>query len=177
MRTRNVVGALVVVGLVFGLALAVAAEEAEEVTVEFKGEVLDVDGNTVIVKMLPSGNVRTFDVRPGREFIVDGKTITVADLKPGTVLETKATFVPTTDQVSSISGTVVKVVAMTAVVRLETGEIKSYTVDSDYQFMVDGNPKTIRELQEGTKLTATRITADPATVITPETPITGKAPK
>lgn len=177
MRRGKAVGTLMIVVLAFGLAFVAAAEAGDEVTVEFKAEVLDVDGNTVIAKMLPSGTVRTFDVNPTREFIVDGKTITVADLKVGTKLETEVTFVPSEEMVESLSGTVLRVVAMTAVVRLETGEVKSYTVDSDYEFMVDGNPKTIRELQEGTKLTAYKLMADPATVITPDTPITGKAPK
>jgi hypothetical protein len=43
--------------------------------------------------------------------------------------------------------------------------------------MVDGKPRTVDKITPKTKLSATRIKADPAAVITPEVPITGKAPE
>jgi hypothetical protein len=43
--------------------------------------------------------------------------------------------------------------------------------------MVEGKPKKVQDLTPKTRLTATKIMADPAVVITPDTPITGKAPK
>lgn len=171
------VAAVMVVGLVVGLAGAAVAAHHEKVTIEYQGEVLDVDGNTLVTKMIPSGEVKTFTVDPAREFIVDGKAITVEDLEPGTVLSAKVDVMPSEETAQQISGTIMHIVAKTVVIRLDSGEVKSYTVDYDREFMVDGQPKTIQEMHEGTRVTATRIIADPETVITPDTPITGKAPK
>lgn len=177
MRSKSLVATMMVIGLVIGLATVAVAAHHETVTIEFKGEVLKVDGTTVVIKMLPDGEIRTTDVDPAREMVVDGETITVKDLKEGTVLSAKVDVMPSDETVTQVSGTVMHIVAKTVVVRLDSGEVKSYTVDYDYEFMVNGEPKTIQQLHEGYKLTATKIHADPSTVITPETPITGKAPK
>lgn len=179
--TRMQAGKLLLVfALVAGLAYAtpVVAQESEEmVEIEYKGEVVQVDGNTLITKMIPSGNVRTFTVAEGREFLIDGKTVTIDGLEPGTVLSAKAMVVPSEEVLTTVTGTVMRVVARTAIIRLDDGSVKSYTVDSDFTFDVSGEPTTVMDLKEGTKITATRIKADPETVITPETPITGTAPK
>lgn len=176
MKRKIVIKTLVVLGLAVGLSLAATAEEMEEVTMEFSGEVLKVDGNTVVVNMLPDGPVRTFTAKPGRTATIDGETITVDQLEVGTVLTAKATFVPSPEMVTEVSGTVMHVVSRTVIVRLDSGEVKQYTVDPDFTFTVQGEPKTIFDLRPGTQLTATRVRADPAVVITPETPITGTSP-
>lgn len=180
MKRMEIGRLLLVCALVAGLAhvpSAVAQESEEMVEIEFKAKVLDVDGSTVIAEMIPSGNVRTFTVREGREFLIDGKTVTVDGLQVGTVLSAKAKVVPSEEVLTTVTGTVMKVVARTAIIRHDDGTVKSYTVDSDFTFDVSGEPTTVMDLKEGTKITATRIKADPATVITPETPITGVAPK
>ena len=177
MRGRNVARTMMVVGLAVGLAFAAAAEEAETVTIEYTAEVLKVDGNTVVTKMLPSGDVRTFTAKPGRTINVDGQTVTVENLQVGTVLSAKATFVPEPEMVTTVSGRVIHVVAQTVIVKLDSGEVKQFTVKDDYTFMVEGTPRKVQHLTPKMKLTATKIMADPAVVITADTPITGKAPK
>lgn len=175
--SRNLVATVLVVGLVIGLTAVAVAEHHEKVTIEYKGEVVSVDGNTMVTKMLPSGEIRTFTVDPAREFVIDGKPVTVKDLQAGTMLSAKVDVMPSEETATQISGTIMHIVAKTVIIRLDSGEVKSYTVDYDREFMVDGQPKTIQEMHEGTRVTATKIIADPETVITPETPITGKAPK
>ena len=175
--SRKLLATMLVVGLALGLAGVAAAAHHEKVTIEYQGEVLKVDGNSMVTKMIPSGEVKTFTVDPAREFMIDGKAVTVEGLKPGTVLSAKVDVVPSEETATQISGTIMHIVAKTVIIRLDSGEVKSYTVDYDREFMVDGQPKTIQEMHEGTRVTATKIIADPETVITPETPITGKAPK
>ena len=41
-----------------------------------------VQGNTLVAKMQPHGDYRVFDVQPGREFMIDGQTRHIGDLKP-----------------------------------------------------------------------------------------------
>ena len=54
--------------------------------VKMTGEVVWVNGNWLLAKMEPLGNYSLFDVKPGREFVIDGQKKLIADLKPGTVL-------------------------------------------------------------------------------------------
>jgi RNase P/RNase MRP subunit p29 len=175
--SRNLVATVLVVGLVLGVAGVAVASHHEKVTIEYKGEVVDIDGNTMVTKMIPSGEVKTFTVDPAREFIIDGKAMTIKDLEEGTVLSAKVDVMPSEETATQISGTIMHIVAKTVVIRLDSGEIKSYTVDYDREFMVDGQPKTIQQMHEGSRVTATKIIADPENVITPDTPITGTAPK
>jgi hypothetical protein len=175
--SRNLVATVLVAGLVLGVTGVAVATHHEKVTIEYKGEVIKVDGNTVVTKMIPSGEIRTTTVDPAREIIVDGKPITVKDLQVGTTLSAKVDVIPSEETATQVSGTIMHIVAKTVIIRLDSGEVKSYTVDYDREFMVDGQPKTIQQMREGTYVTATKIIADPSTVITPETPITGEAPK
>jgi len=61
------------------------------------GEVVQVEGNTLVVKM-SSGDLRTFSNIPeSRKALIDGKEVGVRDLKPGTTLN--ATITKTTTPV------------------------------------------------------------------------------
>lgn len=174
---KNLFAAVLICGLVCGVSTVAVAEHHETVTVELQAEVLKVDGNTVVIKRIPSGEIHTTDVDPAREINLDGKMITVKDLPAGTMLSAKVDVVPSEETIEQVSGTIMHIVAKTVVLRMDSGEVKSFTVDYDREFMVDGQPKTIREMREGTRVTATRLLADPSTIIKPDTPIYGKAPK
>src|SRR5262245_43631288 len=56
-------------------------------------EVVQVEGTYLLVK-LQSGEVRVFNVNPERTFIIDGKPMTVQQLKPGTILTATFTSTP-----------------------------------------------------------------------------------
>ena len=56
---------------------------ATETTSSITGEVLYVEKNWLLTKMLPNGGYRWFNVQPGRQFNIDGQTKYIADLKPG----------------------------------------------------------------------------------------------
>ena len=156
------------------------AGAAKVETVTMTGEVVYVSGNWLLCKMQPLGNYTLFDVQPGREFIIDGQTRHIGDLKPGTVLT--GTIVTSTTPVtmrttSSLEGTVLWAQNNYVVLRLDNGEVKEYKVPESYQFNVKGKPATVKELREGMKVSATKIVEEPRTEISSATQITGKAPK
>jgi hypothetical protein len=149
-------------------------------TEQLTGEVVTVKGNALVVKMQPDGSYRTFHVPPEREFVIDGQTKHLGDLKPGTVLT--ATVTTTTQPVTvrttnSLSGTVFWVSGNYVVLNLDNGETKGYTVPESYKFTVEGKPATVHELKKDMKVTATKIVEDPQVEMSTKTVVTGKAPK
>ncbi len=172
-----------VLGLVGSLLVTTPAsaqtetKSAAAVTRQVTGEVLKVDGFNLVVKMSPSGEVRTFNAQPGRTANVDGQTVTLDKVAPGTVLTATVTFVPSPGTASTVTGEVVFVSGPLVSVRLADGSVKQYTAKSDFELMIDGRKSTVKDLKPGVKLTSVRLTEDPATRITPETPITGKGPR
>jgi len=149
-------------------------------TVKMTGEVVRVQGDWLVAKMQPLGNYSLFHVQPGREFMIDGQTKHIADLKPGTILTgtiTKKTTPVTVRTTATLNGTVWWAQGDYVILTLENGENKDFKVPPSYKFMVDGKPATVHELKEGQKVTATKIVEEPQTEISTETAITGKAPK
>jgi hypothetical protein len=107
-----------------------------------------VQGNTLVARMQPNGHYHVFSVPPGREFIIDGQTRHIGDLKPGTTLT--ATVTTTTRPV---------------------------TVPASFKFVVEGKPASVSELKQGMKVSATKIVEEPHTELATNTVVTGKAPK
>jgi hypothetical protein len=154
---------------------------AQVVTEQMTGEVAYVMGDTLVAKMLgPGGYYRVFFVKAGREFMIDGQTKHIGDLKEGTVLT--ATVTTTTQPVtvrttSSLTGKVWWVNGNYVILTLPSGENKEYKVPDSYQFVVEGKPATVAQLKKGMNVTATKIVEEPKTEISEKTVITGKAPK
>jgi RNase P/RNase MRP subunit p29 len=174
---RQSIGRLIL-ALVAGAAVATvtfAQETTAPITRQVSGEVLKVEGYTLAVKLIPSGEIRTFTAVAGRTATVDGKVVTLDKVVPGTVLTATVTWTPTPGTVTTISGEVVYVSMNTVLVRLSDGTVKQYTAKSDFEFMLNGRKATVSDLRVGTKLTAVKLTEDPATKITLDTPITGKS--
>lgn len=172
-----------VLGLVGSLLVTTTASAQTDakavapVTRQVTGEVMKVEGYNLVVKMAPSGEVRTFNTQPGRTAMIDGQSVTVDKLAPGTVLTATVTWVPAPGTATTVSGQVLYVSAPFVSVRLTDGTVKQYTAKQNFEFMLDGRKATIKELRPGVKLTGVALTEDPATKITPDTPITGKGPK
>jgi hypothetical protein len=150
------------------------------VTAQMTGEVVWVDGNTLVARMQPNGFYSVFNVKPGREFVIDGQKKRIGDLKPGTVLTatvTTTTQPVTARQTSSLKGTVRWVQGNFLVLTLENGEHKEFEVAETFKFDVNGKPASARELRPGMIVSATRIIEVPRTEMSETTVITGKAPK
>lgn len=140
-------------------------------------EVVEVDGNYLLVK-LQSGEVRVFNVSPERRFIVDGKPLTVQQLKPGTILT--ATFTskpPVGAPVATVTGKVWYVSGNMVILTLPDGTNKSYKVPASFQFMVNGEPATVDKLRKGMNVTAHRIPEPPAMEMSSDVEVTGTTRK
>jgi hypothetical protein len=153
---------------------------AQVTTEQLTGEVVAVQGNTLLAKMLPRGYYSVFDVKPGREFVIDGQKRLIGDLKPGTVLT--ATVTTTTESVTvrtigSLTGRVQWVQGNFVILTLPNGEHREYNVPESFRFNVEGKPRAASELRQGMNVSATKIVEEPRTEIAETTVITGKSPK
>ncbi len=169
-------------------AFAIAQERTEtQVTREagtheyqvVRAEVVYVSGNEIVVR-LENGEIRNVTVSPDATATVDGRTITVKDLKPGMKLERtiKTTTTPElVTTVRTIEGTVWHVSApKTVILTLANGQNKKYNVPKDQIFKINGEDKTVFDLKKGMKVTATVITRVPQSVIAQEKSVTGMMP-
>src|SRR5262245_39302069 len=165
---RRVILAGVMVCLAAGVTLAQQTSTSSTEVRNF--EVIAVDGNELVVK-LPEGT-RRIDVPPGFMFTVDGKQLSVNQLKPGmagtAVITTKTTVTPVT--VTEVkSGTVALVAGSAVYVRTPEG-VRLFTQSErdkrGVKIFVDGKPRAVSELHEGNQLTATIITTKPPQVVT-----------
>jgi hypothetical protein len=142
---------------------------------ELKGAVEYVEDDTLVVRM-STGELREFTVNPFRKFVIDGKELTVKQLKPGTTLT--ATIIvkttPVTQRTTTIgAGTVWWVIGNTLIVTLPNGENRMYSVDDSYRFAVDGKPASVHELRKGMRISAEKIVEEPRSEIASETVVTG----
>ena len=135
-----------------------------------KFQVISVDGNRLVVK-LPEGT-RELTVPDDFRFTVDGKSLSVQELKPGmagtATVTTRTTVTPVT--VTEVkNGTVMQASGNSIIVRTETG-IKMFTqADVDkrgIKIMRDGQPATIADFHTNDRLTATIVTTMPPKVLT-----------
>ena len=170
---------VVVIAVVLLLGTGIAA--AQHTTVEIKrGTVVHVYGNNLVVKMA-DGTTKEFDVPEGFTFNIDGKQVPVGDLKPGTMLTSavKTTETPREVEVTEFrSGTVVKVVGTTLMVRMADGEIRRLNnVPRDQRFEVDGKELDVTQLREGMKLRAKVVSTHVAVITEEDVMVAGTAPE
>ena len=75
-----------------------------------------------------------------------------------------AAFAQATEKTETLSGTVAEVDGGTLIVKMDSGEIRSFTPPADAVFTIDGKPLKLAQLQPGTKLTATYKTTSSTTM-------------
>jgi hypothetical protein len=154
--------------------------KASVTTERLQGRVVYVEGNHLVVRMT-TGEIREFKVPESRKFTIDGRDLTIHDLKPGTTLSATVTTTRTsvTDRTTTIgTGTVWWVAGKTVIITLPNGENRTYTVRDDYKFNVEGNPSaTVSDLKKGMKISAEKIVEEPRTEIASDTVVTGQAPR
>ena len=167
--TRGVIRVLLGSALVCLMAVVTSAQTAT-MTQTKKFEVIAVDGNRLVVK-LPEGT-REMNVAEDFRFNVDGKMLSVHELKPGmagtATITTRTTTIPVT--VTEVkNGTVMQVSGASIIVRTDEG-IKMFTqgdVDKrGVKIMKDGMPAQLSDFHTNDRLTATIITSKPPRVMT-----------
>ncbi len=169
-----------VVMVVMAVVLVVGAVSAQTSTTEIKkGTVVHVYGDNLVVRG-QDGVVKEYDIPAGFQFMVDGKAVGIADLKPGTMLTSKVTTTTTPHVVQTTeikNAKVVKVVGGTVIVRMADGEIKKFSkVPSDVKLSSNGNPIELSQLREGMNLTATIVSESVTTVTETSAMVGGHGP-
>lgn len=157
-----------------GVAIAQTSTQVETRS----GTVVYVSGNDVIVKM-DDGTVKHVVAPDGATAEVDGKTLTVHDLKPGMHLTKTITTTSTTENVKSVrvvKGKVWMVNAPYVIVTLANGQNKQYKAPDGMKFNVDGEEKTVFDLRKGMNLTATIVSTTPTTMVSSQSSVTGTGP-
>jgi len=145
-----------------------------------RGEVVYVSGNDLVVKM-ENGEVRHFNNVPeSARATVDGKELSIHELKPGMKLQRTimTTTTPrTVTTVRTIQGKVWQVnPPNTVILTLPEGGNKQYRIPKDQKFTIDGQEKTAFELKKGMNVSATVLTEVPETVVAEQRKTTGTAP-
>jgi LPXTG-motif cell wall-anchored protein len=156
--------------LCLATAIAFAQAQTSTTTQTKKFQVIAVDGNQLVVK-LPEGT-RELTVPDDFRFNVDGKELSVSELKPGmagtATITTKTTVTPVT--VTEVkNGTVMQSMGSSILVRTEQGMKMFSQGDIDkrgVKIMKDGKVVDISELRANDHLTATIITSKPPRVMT-----------
>lgn len=153
-------------------------QAVQEAQVE-KGEVVYVSGNDLVVRM-ENGEVRHVTVPDGATATVDGKEITIKDVKPGMVLQRTITTTTTPEVVTTvrtIQGRVWHVSPpKTIILTLPDNTNKTYTVPKDQKFMIDGREMTVWDVKKGMMISATVLTEVPQTLVAQERQVTGEMP-
>jgi LPXTG-motif cell wall-anchored protein len=143
------------------------------------GTVVQVEGNNLLVKMT-SGEMRVFTPPADQKFVIDGKPVSLSDLKPGTKLNATytETRTPITDRtVQTISGNVWFVAPPNVILRLPSGENRQFVVKDTVKFhRSDGGDMTVFDLRKGMDVTAERITEVPRVELASTRTVTGTAP-
>ena len=154
------------------LCLTAAAASAQTTTSSEtkKFQVIAVEGNVLIVR-LPEGT-RELVVADDFRFNVDGKMLSVQELKPGmsgsATITTKTTVTPVT--VTEVkNGTVMQNLGTSILVRTDDGMRMFSQSDVDKRgvtIMRDGRPALITDFRANDRLTATIVTSKPPRVMT-----------
>ena len=156
------------IALTSGIALAQQTTTTTKETRTFS--VIAVDGNTVVIK--DQSGTRELTVPPDFRVTVDGKQVSVSELKPGmtgtAVITTTTTTKPVT--VTEVKqGEIVEASGNSILVRTAEGYKMFSPNDVDKRaakIIKDGKPLDFSQLRKGDKLTATIVTEYPPQVLT-----------
>jgi LPXTG-motif cell wall-anchored protein len=156
----------------------IPGQASNQVTVE-RGEVVYVVGNDLVVKM-ENGDIRHFTVPDDAKAMVNGKELTLKDLKPGMKLErtiTTTTAQKTVKTVKTGTGIVVNIVPpLSITLRFEDNTVQSFKIPKDQVFVVDGQKMDAFKVKKGMRITATRIDEVPMTEVSSSKQLTGAVP-
>ena len=151
-------------------AVVTFAQQTSTTTEAKKFQVISVDGNQLVVR-LPEGT-RELTVPADFRFNVDGKSLSVQELKPGmagtATITTTTTVTPVT--VTEVkNGTVTRTMGTSIIVATDGGYKMFSQSDIDkrgIKIMREGQPAQISDFRENDRISATIITSKPPRVMT-----------
>lgn len=164
--------------LLITLAVASVPLWAQESVEIRRGTVVYVSGNDLVVKM-EDGTVKHVTVPSDFKFNVDGKELTVSELKPGTKLTQTITTTKKEENVTSVRQVNAKVWQVNApylIVTLPDGTNKRVKVPEGTKFTVNGEQKTVFDLRPGMQLSGTIATTTPTVTMSRQMQVGGQAP-
>lgn len=142
-------------------------------------QVVYVEGNDLVLK-LENGKVEHMVVPASEKFTIDGRDLTVSQLKTGTKLTQTVTTTTTPRYVNSvrvIKGKVWHVNAPGSVIlTMPEGNNQVFNMPNDAKFTVGGKPATAFDLRKGMKIEATVVTDEPQTLVASNKATVGQAP-
>jgi hypothetical protein len=141
-------------------------------------EVIHVSGREVVVE-LENGKFELLNLGEDFRFQVDGRDLTVHELKPGTKLSQEIHTVSTPQEVTTlrtVNGKVWHVSGPHLILSFPEGENKAYTVPDGIVFHINGEDKTVFDLRKGMDISATVLTVAPQQLLSTHTVVTGQAP-
>lgn len=142
-------------------------------------EVIHVSGHHLVVE-LENGRFELLNLPEDFKFQIDGKDLTVHELTSGTRLSQEIHTVTTPQEVTTLrtlNGRVWKVYPPhNLIVSLPEGGNREFTVPDDAVFHIDGEDKTVFDLREGMKFSATVLRVEPLNSVTMHTVVAGQAP-
>jgi hypothetical protein len=145
-----------------------------------RGEIVHVNGNSVVVKM-ENGELEHFNNVPDSvTILVDGQHLNVHQLKAGMHVE-KQTITSSTPKVittvETVTGKVFHVQPPNSVIlTLENGENQSFKIPNGQKFTIDGRETDAFGLKKRMVVSVQRVTEVPETVVAQEIKRTGKMP-
>ena len=164
--------------LVCMMSAPVVRAQYVETRVE-NAEVVYVEGNDAVLKFT-DGAVRQFEIPDSSRFTIDGKDVTVHDLKPGMKLTAVIGTAHAPRWVDTVEvtevGSVWKIVGSSLIVTTPGGENKMYRVPSGSKITLNGIEKTVDQLHEGDRITATVVKTSLPLEIAKTAPVVRRTP-
>jgi len=169
-------GGVCAVALLSTFSIGAWAQSTYEVDVN-RGTVLYASGNDVTIKM-EDGTIKHVVVPSDYTLNVDGKSVGVRDLKPGTKLTQTITTTTQEQMVSEIRTVDVKVLeAKPPNLTISSGnKIKYLRVPDGTRFTVKGKEMTLADLRKGMEIKGTVVTTVPTTVMAQSRTVSGRTP-
>jgi hypothetical protein len=154
-------------------------EATRSVTIQ-RGEIVAVNGNSVVLKM-DDGSLEEFDNLSDKvTFMVDGQPVNITTAKVGMKLEKQVVRTTTPKVVTTVETVTGKVFHVQApnyvILTLQNGENQQFAVPKGQKFMVDNRETDVWGLRKGAVVSVQRVTEVPQTVVTEEIRRTGSAP-
>ncbi len=127
-------------------------------------EIVVISGNTVVIR--DAQGAHRYTMLPESKLMVDGKDLTVRELKPGMHVAAAPTGPGETVVVTQVrEGKILEVSGTNLIVRDQDG-VKRYIVDPDFKVVVDGKESSVTSLRPGMVLTAMIVTRSSPTMDT-----------